>query len=202
MHVEKGLEMDKSIRLPLVLGELKVPASELDSDEWLELFRRALDLCQPQVKYFPGFKPLANIAQRGFPLARTRYFKIESDVQVDVRGEPRCIMLTDRSLFDGGRGSGGKEDILLLTQRAEVVRWHRVYIWDGPHESGIFVDYLWRFTSPNNYWLKQYLSAKTGPGILRMLGNAAKEGYENRLKHAESMLQLHGKLCGMSATLL
>lgn len=51
--------MDSSIRLPFVLGELRVVASELSAAEWARVIGYALRLCSHHLKYLTGFKPLA-----------------------------------------------------------------------------------------------------------------------------------------------
>lgn len=51
--------MDPTIRLPLVLGELRVVASELSAAEWAKVLDYALSICIHHLKYLPGFKPLS-----------------------------------------------------------------------------------------------------------------------------------------------
>lgn len=188
--------MDKSIRLPLVLGELKVPAKELDQGEWLILIEHALKLCRPQVKYFPGYQTVEDIARFELPRSRTKNFDVCDPSAVM---EKRYIRLTKA---EGQRGRGGKEDVILLSPESELFHWERTFVWEGSFNTGVFSEQLWKFRYLLHQELKQYLSFEIGTAILKKLALVANQGYENRLKHAESMRNLHGTLGSLSAKLV
>lgn len=195
-HIEKGLAMDKSIRLPLVLGELKVPASELDIEEWFGLITYALELCRHQTKYFPGFQSVEQISL-DLPRSRSKGFQVVSgNTLVNLSDQPRCIRLTKA---EGQRGHGGSEDILLLTQKSEILHWRRSFVWEGPFNTGVFSEQLWRFQYLHGHDLKEYLSPGVGIAILKSLTVAAGQAHENRLTHAESMRTLRDTLSSFSA---
>lgn len=194
--------MDKSIRLPLIRGELKVPATELGSDEWLTLVEHTLGLCKPQIKFFTGFTSLQEEVKK-YPIKQV------PNISFDIKDEllyggiwdnPRFIMLT---LPPQGRDevmqAKGKADILLLTREAKILLWYREFTWAHGNMTGgiVTTDTRWGFRYLEVKDLKPYLTPKVGMRILRQLHLVAEQSYEARQKYAESMRNLRDTLGSM-----
>lgn len=198
-HIEKGLAMDKSIRLALVRGELKVPAKELDPNEWLELVEEALSLCRPHAKFFGGFQLLYEIAKHD-GIQTAKKFELHETRDLDAR-RVRCIRLTWPSK---SRQLGfGAESNLLYTQEGKVLLWYREFIRAQGNMAGGFItiDNLWNLFPLEDGALKRHLDDTTGVEILERLHLFATQGYETRHKHAESMRDLRDTLGRMNTAI-
>ncbi len=179
--------MDKSIRLPLVLGVLKVPAEQLDQGEWIVLIERALAFCKPHIKFFPGFKSVEDCGKE-LSLCRANDFKIEVD-NVDMVSYPRFAVIAGKKV--------GAPVILLLTREGELVEWQRSSRWVGAQSIGVRTDYLWRFRylSIGDFFAE--MTPDTAKEVLQSLQRLVEGYYQVRLKYAESARRLRDTFSGI-----
>lgn len=134
--------MDPTIRLPLVLGELRVVASELSAAEWMRVLNHALRICGHHLKYLPGFKPMGERLSIFDSYDRWEVRSLASNPPGHFSVETRQRYITRLHHEVEGecaRDFGARRVLdrdLLLTQGGEWVTWEADYLRHVEHGLG------------------------------------------------------------------
>ncbi len=195
--------MDTSIRLPFVLGDLRVLASELTAAEWTKVLDHALHLCSHHLKYLPGFKPLAE--RIGYSSGSYDRWEAEGMASIPAgqfTSQTRHRYITQLHQEVEGEcapGYGARRVLrrdLLLTQSGEWVIWEADYLrhvehglgYQG-HRSGVIAQTEVAIaTLTTNAQLAGMIESRPGLGniVLRSLHQAAHDGVEEKRLRLES----------------
>jgi len=189
--------MDTSIRLKLALGELKVPAAELEPAEWVPIVRKAVDLCRPQLKYFSGFQSAAGWAH-GEGIKRASVLQVNNDHLYDQQ----CLVV---SRYPNDSAAKIQQERLLLNKNGVLIHWLRQF---GPRFEGlereggstdlVMMDTHWTFSVlAEDKALQQRLNADVGEQVLMHLHLVAKDAWLKRVRHAEAVRDLVDSLVAM-----
>lgn len=193
--------MDMSNRLTLVLGGLKVPASELTPVEWAAIVEKAADMCSKQLKYFAGFNTAEQWAHsegiyKEDPVANKKFVwgDRESSYYANLP-----FLVVARSKFENER----RQERLLLNKAGKFLVWTREWevipLTAARHKES---DYRWTVTPltgpiTDDGLLPKHMLPGVGPQVLMQLHCAACDAWSQRRKHAEAMQELAMELSAM-----
>lgn len=194
--------MDPTIRLPLVLGKLRVVASELSAAEWASILDHALRICGHHLKYLPGFTPLSERLCIGQSYDRWLVERIAAtpEGRFTPSTRHRHVALLQQEV-DGECASGfGARRVfrreLLLTQDGEWVTWEVDYLrhvehgkgYRGHHSGVIAQAEVAAARLTTNEQLASVIEGCLNLGnlVLRSLYRMAKAGVEEKRQRLES----------------
>lgn len=128
--------MDPSTRLAYILSEVNLTWQDVTPEEWLEVLKKALDLCKPYLKYFSAFfeiKEHLNQQQGAYDHRETDL----SLVKFPPGMGPDTRLITLAYLAEGAEGKNpagsqfgarfSMKRALLLTRKGEWVYWYAKY---------------------------------------------------------------------------
>lgn len=208
--------MDSSSRLSFVLGELRVPASELQAKEWLKIVQKVLEICKPYLKYLPRFEPidkLLNCSRGDYDDRQTDESIMEFPEGIDKK--TRCLVVTsisrdisEESLLTPGYGTRFvTERNLLLSQKEDWLLWEFKYertvrhgLGYRAHRTGIReIGQICEFSLIDEDKLLTLLEIRPDLGnkILRSLHISASEGVRERKMRLQGVKQIENLLAGM-----
>jgi len=132
--------MDTSTRLSFLNGDLRIPASEIEATEWVELINKALDICKPHLKYVDQFKEVKHMLNfndgaydRTITSRGVMRFPPEAFAETT-----RCLCLLSRSCHweASAIGASKVEKKALLTQSGQWLWWVASYRQETRHGLG------------------------------------------------------------------
>lgn len=189
--------MDESTRLNFLLGNLRVPNSEITTEEWLRLIAAVLKRSEHWVKYFGGFGPIEDFLN-GEVVHETRRETNPLTIKFSrgINGNTRCLFLCDISSTKRDiKGEQVSEwNKLYLTQKGEFLLWDAVYKRFSIEACRIEAADRCSFTLLSRQGLRLFL--KTHPGLgMRLLGQilaAIEDGLANAKMRTDALSSLAG----------
>ncbi len=206
--------MDSSSRLEAILGQLRVDASEITPEEWLQVVTDVLEQHKPHLKYLRGFRPLKEefncaTGNSGYDYRRTNMEVVEFPVEIDA--DTKCLWVAKISHEVEGKNQWGEnhgcrfvqqKDLYLTTKGEFLLSDHKYerIVRDGlgyrSHRTGIDdVAVWWKFALLADDSLRSVLKPEVGCTILDVLIKYGEESVQERRRHLraveEAVLYIH-----------
>lgn len=119
--------MDMSNRLSFVTGTLRIPADEIQPNEWVAIIDAMLAECKPNLKYMRGFREIKTLlnTQNGHDSRNTPQGTLE--FPEGITESTRCLAVIYPRRYYNNPDSNFVELNLLLTDSGEMIKWIAKY---------------------------------------------------------------------------
>ena len=208
--------MDPSSRTDFVLGDLRVVATELQPEEWLQIVQRVLEICKPYLKYLPGFNPIGELLNYEYPHNRDPRKTDESIIEFPEGINQNTLCLDVASLSHNtigelpppGYGVRYVEpENLLLTRKGDWLLWEfrfeRKSRFKGNRHVILEMVEMCKFSLLEKDSLllclkrKPWVGKTVGTAILSSLRLIAQEGVRERKLRLQGVKDIENQLAGI-----
>ena len=118
-----------------ILGSLKIKAEDVGASEWLAIVKESKSICNPYLKYLPGFTPIKE-AMNDWQRKRATDNKV-AEFFDGFDSESLCVWVSGLSHECEGELSPGAGVRFVMEKELMFTRKGQLVLWDAKHEREI-----------------------------------------------------------------